>query len=221
MRLTPALRRYSKQREGKMGYLLKGATVITLDPARVERVDLRVEEGYVTHRDPNLEPQAADEVVDLRGKVLIPGLVCGHTHLYSTLARGMPGPVRAPTNFTEILELVWWRLDRALDREAIYYSALVGALEAARSGTTCLFDHHSSPSYIRGSLGVVGEALETIGLRGVLCYEITDRGGQALRDEGLAETSAFLESIKLESIKRRINDAGEVRRGSVLVRGMV
>ena len=68
---------------------------------------------------------------------------------------------------------------------------------------------------------MVGEALETIGLRGVLCYEITDRGGQALRDEGLAETSAFLESIKLESIKRRINDAGEVRRGSVLVRGMV
>src|SRR5215472_394906 len=199
-----------------MSYLLKGGTVITLDPPVVERVDLRVHDGQIVARAKDLKPQAGDEVVDVRGKLLMPGLVCGHTHLYSTLARGMPGPERAPANFKEILELVWWRLDRALDREAIYYSALVGALEAARAGTTCIFDHHSSPSFIEGSLGVVGEALETIGLRGVLCYEITDRGGQALRDEGLAETSAFLESIK-----RRINDAGQVRRGSVLVRGMV
>jgi putative selenium metabolism protein SsnA len=128
----------------------------------------------------------------------------------------MPGPERAPANFKEILELVWWRLDRALDRETIYYSALVGALEAARAGTTCLFDHHSSPSFIEGSLAVVAEAIEKIGLRSVLCYEITDRGGPALRDEGLAETSVWLESVK-----RRINDAGPVRRGSVLVRGMV
>jgi putative selenium metabolism protein SsnA len=214
-----------------MSYLLKGGTVITLDPPVVERVDLRVENGQVAARAKDLKPQAGDEVVDVRGKLLMPGLVCGHTHLYSTLARGMPGPERTPANFKEILELVWWRLDRALDREAIYYSALVGALEAARAGTTCLYDHHSSPSFIQGSLGVVSEALETIGLRGVLCYEVTDRGGQALRDEGLRETSAFLESIKLESIKqesiqlesikRRSNDAGQVRRGSMLVRGMV
>src|SRR5215469_8342825 len=132
-----------------MGYLLKGATVITLSPAGVEQADLRIEGGYVAYRAPTLEPRPGDQVVDLQGRLLMPGLVCGHTHLYSTLARGMPGPHRTPANFKEILELVWWRLDRALDREAIYYSALVGALEAARSGTTCLFDHHSSQSYTK------------------------------------------------------------------------
>ena len=190
--------------------------MITLDPAVVERADLRVEDGQVVARANDLEPQAGDEVVDVRDKVLMPGLVCGHTHLYSSLARGMPGPERPPANFKEMLELVWWRLDRALDREAIYYSALVGALEAAKAGTTCLFDHHSSPSFIKGSLEVVGEALETIGLRGVLCYEITDRGGPALRDEGLEETGLWLESIK-----RRIDDAGPTRVGSQLLRGMV
>jgi putative selenium metabolism protein SsnA len=199
-----------------MSYLLKGGTVIALNPPVVEVADLRIKDGEVADRAKDLERQAGDEVVDVRGKVLMPGLVCGHTHLYSSLARGMPGPERAPGNFKEILELIWWRLDRALDREAIYYSALVGALEAARAGTTCLFDHHSSPSFIRGSLGIVAEALEAIGLRGVLCYEITDRGGPERRDEGLEETGAWLESLR-----HRIDDAGQERRGSVLVRGMV
>src|SRR5262245_7125846 len=126
-----------------MGYLLKGGSIVTLIPVGVESADLRIDYGKVCHRGPNLAVQEGDEVVDVRGRLLMPGLVCGHTHLYSTLARGMPGPARTPANFKEILELVWWRLDHGLDREAIYYSALVGALEAARAGTTCLFDHHS------------------------------------------------------------------------------
>src|SRR5262252_3050668 len=199
-----------------MSYLLKGGTVITLDPPVVERVDLRVHDGQIVARAKDLKPQAGDEVVDVRGKLVMPSLVCGHTHLYSTLARGMPGPERPPGNFKEILELVWWRLDRALDREAIYYSALVGALEAARAGTTCLFDHHSSPSFITGSLGVVGEALKKVGLRSVLCYEITDRGGPKARDEGLEETAEWLESIANE-----LETAGPVRRTPHLLRGMV
>ena len=177
-----------------MSYLLKGGTVIALDPVAVEQADLRID-GKVMLRGPSLEPQAGDEVVDIRGRLIMPGLVCAHTHLYSALARGMPGPQRAPSNFKEILELVWWRLDRALDREAIYYSALVGALEAAKAGTTCLFDHHSSPSWTSGSLGVVREALETVGLRGTLCYEITDRGGPKLRDEAVEETRKWLRSV--------------------------
>jgi cytosine/adenosine deaminase-related metal-dependent hydrolase len=153
-----------------MGYLLKGGTLITLDPAAVEQADLRICGGCVMERGRDLQPGPGDEIVDLKGKLVMPGLVCAHTHLYSALARGMPGPRRTPGNFKEILELVWWPLDRALDREAIYCSALVGALEAAKAGTTCLFDHHSSPSSIPGSIGVVREAIEAVGLRGVLCY---------------------------------------------------
>jgi len=104
----------------------------------------------------------------------------------------MPPPPITPTNFKEILELVWWRLDRALDEETIYWSAIAGALEAARTGTTCLFDHHSSPSHITGSLQIVREAIEKVGLRAVLCYEVTDRGGTREREQGLDETLALL-----------------------------
>lgn len=176
-----------------MSYLLKGSTLISLDPARVEKADLRVEGGRIADRGPDLLPQDGDELINLPGKLVTPGMVCAHTHLYSTLARGMPGPPRAPANFLEILELIWWRLDRAIDDEAIYWSAIAGALDAARSGTTCLFDHHASPSSIGGSLGIVGEAIERVGVRAVLCYEVTDRGGEAERDQGLRENGDFLD----------------------------
>lgn len=104
----------------------------------------------------------------------------------------MPAPPRAPTNFKDILDLIWWRLDRALDEETIYWSAIAGAMDAARAGTTCLFDHHASPSHISGSLQIVREAIEKVGLRAVLCYEVTDRGGTGERDQGLEENRAFL-----------------------------
>ena len=86
------------------------------------------------------------------------GLVDAHHHLYSALARGMPPPPRTPTTFTEILELVWWRLDRALDLELVRWSALLGALEALEAGTTAIVDHHSSPNAIEGSLDVIANA---------------------------------------------------------------
>jgi len=177
----------------RMSYLLRNAGLITLKPAEIECADLRIEAGFITDRGTRLEPGAEDELIDLDGKIVMPGLVCAHTHLYSALARGMPAPPRAPANFREILEMVWWRLDRALDEETLYWSALAGAADAARAGTTCLYDHHSSPTRIRGSLETVREALENIGLRAVLCYEVTDRGGREERDAGVAENRAFLE----------------------------
>jgi len=125
---------------------------------------------------------------------VVPGLVNAHTHLYSALARGMPGPAEPPRSFVEILDKVWWRLDRALDEESVRLSGLVGAIEAARSGTTVLFDHHASPSFIAGSLATLRRAVEDVGVRSVLCYETTDRNGLSGRDAGIVENRAFLAS---------------------------
>ena len=177
-----------------MSYLLKEATLATLDPPSTACVDLRVQTGRVVQRGLELEQREGEEAIDLSGKLVIPGMVCAHTHLYSAFARGMPAPPRTPSNFKEVLELVWWRLDRALDEETIYWSAIAGALDAARAGATCLFDHHASPSHIPGSLDIVRQAIERVGLRAVLCYEVTDRGGVRERDQGLAETRRFLAS---------------------------
>jgi putative selenium metabolism protein SsnA len=171
--------------------LLQAATLATLDPPQLERADLRVEGARIVERGPVLQPVRAEEVVDLERRLVLPGFVNAHTHLYSALARGMPGPRLPPRNFVEILERVWWRLDRALDEESVYLSAKVGAIEAALSGTTLLVDHHASPSFIRGSLSTIRRALEEVGLRSVLCYEVTDRNGADGRDRGVEENVAF------------------------------
>jgi putative selenium metabolism protein SsnA len=172
--------------------LLKNATLLSLAGSTVECADLRVERGVITAKARKLKAAAGEKTLDLSGRFVVPGMVCGHTHLYSALARGMPAPRKTPCNFYEILKYVWWTLDRALDDEAVYYSTLVGVLDAARCGTTTLIDHHASPNFIRGSLGVMGEAFAEVGLRGVLCYEVTDRNGLRGAKLGLEENEAWV-----------------------------
>jgi cytosine/adenosine deaminase-related metal-dependent hydrolase len=122
------------------------------------------------------------------------GLVCGHHHLYSALARGMPPPPQQPTDFRSILEQIWWRLDAALDLEMLQWSAMLGALEALQCGTTAIVDHHESPNAIEGSLSVIAEACETVGVRVVCAYGVTDRHGLDGARRGLAENERFLRS---------------------------
>ena len=172
--------------------LLKNTKAITLAPPAIEECDLRIDDGEIVDRARHLRPKRDEEVVDLQGRIIMPGFVCSHTHLYSALSRGMPPPTSAPRNFVEILQKVWWKLDEALDEEAIYYSALTGAIESVKCGTTTLIDHHASPNFISGSLDLIKHALCQIGIRGILCYETTDRGGRKRRDLGLEENERFV-----------------------------
>ena len=121
-----------------------------------------------------------------------PGLVCSHHHLYSALARGMPAPPRTPTGFLEILELVWWRLDRALDPYTIEWSAKLGALEALERGCTAIIDHHESPNAIDGSLSIIADACAEVGVRVSCAYGVTDRHGPDGAAAGLAENDRYL-----------------------------
>jgi len=182
--------------------LLKNGVVVTLFPGSMETTDLRISHGTITERGKNLSPLPEETVFDLKGKIVLSGMVNAHTHLYSALARGMPMPKSPPKNFLEVLKKIWWKLDRALDEETIYTSALVGAMEAVQCGTTTLIDHHASPNAIKGSLDIIKEALTQVGLRGVLCYEVTDRGGKKRRDEGLAENENFIGANRENSFFR-------------------
>ena len=123
-----------------------------------------------------------------------PGLVCGHHHLYSELARGMPPPPVTPTNFQEILEQIWWRLDAALDLEMIHHSAMLGAVEALEVGTTAVIDHHESPNAIEGSLDVIAEACAEVGVRLLAAYGVTDRHGPDGARRGLEENERFIKA---------------------------
>ncbi len=137
-------------------------------------------------------PQA--ERLDARGQFVMPGNICAHTHFYGAFARGMAIPGEAPKDFPEILDRLWWRLDKALTVEDVRYSALVCLIDAIKHGTTTLIDHHASPNAIDGSLDVVAEAVTQAGLRACLCYEVTDRDGEEKAKAGIAENLRFINS---------------------------
>lgn len=129
--------------------------------------------------------------LDARGGMILPGLVNLHHHFYSALARGLDpgGPLR---NFREILDGLWWRLDRSLDAETVRLSAQLSAADCIRWGCTTVFDHHASPSCIGGSLDILAEVLDDAGLSGVLCYEVTDRNGHSQARAGVEENLSFI-----------------------------
>lgn len=172
--------------------LLRGGLLLHLDPPKVERADIRVRRESIAEVAPALTPLPGERIVDVSGRWLMPGLVCGHHHLYSALACGMPFVKEPPESFADMLAKVWWRLDRALDEEGVRVSALVGGLSALKAGTTTIIDHHASPSFIEGSLEALDESLATVGQRRVLCYEVTDRGGAAKSAAGIRAHEGLL-----------------------------
>jgi len=175
-----------------MAQVITGARVGDLFGTYWESGHIVVEDDRIARAGPGPAPDVPGaEVLNAGGRLVTPGLVNAHAHLYSALARGIPLKRFDPTSFGEILEQLWWKLDRALDLDAVYRSAVVGALGHLRAGVTALFDHHASPTAIAGSLTQLKRGLAEVGLRADLCYEVTDRGGEAERDAGIAENVRF------------------------------
>jgi len=175
-----------------MGELLKGGRLIDVAESAVAAEDLRVEGGLIVARGKDLPPEPGDRLTDLGGKLVTGGLVSAHTHLFATLARGLPPPTPRCKSLLEYVERVTWKLDRALDLETVALAAQVGATEALRCGVTTLLDHHSSPSFIEGCLSAVRAGIDQVGLRGALCCEVSDRHGKQARAAALRETESFL-----------------------------
>lgn len=143
-------------------------------------------------RDELAARHPAAEILDARGQFVMPGGICAHTHFYGAYARGMAIPGPAPRDFPQILERLWWPLDKALDKNSVRASALVCLVDAIKHGTTSLIDHHASPNCIAGSLDLIGDAVDAAGLRAVLCYEVTDRDGVDKMRAGIDENLRFM-----------------------------
>lgn len=130
--------------------------------------------------------------IDAKGKLIMPGFINTHMHYYSTFARGMSNDSPPATKFSEILKGLWWRLDKVLTLEDVYYSAVGPMIDQVKNGVTTVFDHHASPFAITGSLFKIAEAAEQIGVRSNLCYETSNRDGEKIADEGIAENADFI-----------------------------
>ena len=184
-----------------------GLVVCMTEPNRViEDGALLIRDGLIADIGPTLEllarysdprlPDHETDVLDAGGKLVLPGNICAHTHFYGAFARGMAIPGQPAADFEQILQQLWWKLDRALDLDGARYSALVCLANAIRHGTTTLIDHHASPNAIDGSLSVIRQAVAQAGLRAALCYEVTDRNGTAGAQAGIRENVRFAQEIR-------------------------
>ncbi|UQZ89701.1 amidohydrolase [Deltaproteobacteria bacterium Smac51] len=183
-----------------MTLYLKNARYLDSETLAFTNTDLAVDEGpkggikLIDKTPPLAERKPGDRVIDCRGKLVTRSFGCGHHHIYSALSRGMPPSPVTPTNFVEVLEQVWWRLDKCLDNDMTEASALIAAMGCAKRGVTFIIDHHAAPYSIRGSLETIAQAFERVGVGHLLCYEISDRDGQKITDDGLAEHDEYLGS---------------------------
>jgi len=181
--------------------LIVNGTLVTFDSMRpaseqvVPNGAIAIEGNRIVAVGPEDKVRAAYpsyDIVDARGGLVLPGFINLHTHLYSAFARGMALPGEAPRNFPEILERLWWKVDKALTLEDCRQSALCMMVEAVAAGSTTLFDHHASPGAVRGSLDAIADAAHQVGIRACLCYEVSDRDGPAVRDQGVEENADFI-----------------------------
>ena len=170
--------------------ILEGYALL-IDGERIAEIGLQSE---LIIRHPDVER------LDARRQYVMPGNICAHTHFYGAFARGIPVKSPSPKDFPEILQKLWWPLDRSLTLEDVRASALVMLVEAVRHGTTTLFDHHASANAIESSLDVIAEAVERSGLRAVLCYEVSDRDGPEKATAGIEENVRFIQKLQQNPI---------------------
>lgn len=177
--------------------LITNATLITWEEPNQILPDhaIYIEDGLIKEIGPVSQmisryPQVRQ--LDAHGQYVMPGNICAHTHFYGAYARGMAIPGAAPKDFPEILQKLWWPLDKSLTKDDVRLSALVMLVDAIKHGTTTLIDHHASPNAIAGSLDTIAEAVDQSGLRAVLCYEVTDRDGIEKSEAGIEENLRFI-----------------------------
>ena len=171
---------------GKPNEIIEGKAILT-QGQEISKIDLKE----------NLIKEFPDEeILDANGQYIMPGLICAHTHFYGAYSRGLAIPGDPPEAFPQILEKLWWALDKSLDDESVSSSAWVCIIDAIKHGNTTLIDHHASPNAIHNSLDLIANVVEESGIRASLCYEVTDRDGDEKAKAGIKENVRFINRIK-------------------------
>ncbi|MCP4154207.1 MAG: amidohydrolase family protein [bacterium] len=179
-----------------MPVYLKNAVYVEWETLEFKKTPIGIGEGPQGKLEFAEGDSGKDEVIDCKGKLVMKSFGCGHHHIYSALARGMGAPKGNITSFHEVLQYIWWTLDKCLDLEMIEASALSTALYCAKNGVTFVIDHHASPLAVENSLDTIAKAFDKVGVSHLLCYELSDRDGRESCHQGLAETENYLKKGK-------------------------
>lgn len=183
--------------------ILKNGRVITQDKDRPYIGDgaVVVEGNKIIAVDTTeniLAKYKEEDIIDVDGKVIMPGFINTHHHIYSAFARGMASSGKPNENFLEILENLWWKIDKKLSLEDLKYSAYTTYIDCIKKGVTTVFDHNASPFAVTGSLDSIADAAKDLGLRTCLCYEVSDRDGEKIAQEGIDENINFIKKYNTD-----------------------
>lgn len=179
--------------------LVKGGTVVTMDEKSrvIHDSAVAVEDGRILAVGPSDSISRgfhADEVLDAKGCLVMPGLICSHTHLYGVALRGSALGIRPPEDFLQILQRIWWPVDECLTDADAYATALAAGAESLLNGTTCFADTYSAPNAVGGSLDHITKAVNEVGIRGLISFEATERRSEREGRRGLEENLRFIAS---------------------------
>lgn len=182
--------------------IIKNGLIVTGAGRIIPNGTIVVEGNRIEEIGKSVRAKRAAEVIDARGKLVMPGLICSHSHMYGAFARGMALKDESPSNFLQILERLWWKLDKKLSLKDVYLSACSCLIEATKAGTTSFAEHHASPYAASGSLDEIARACRQAGLRGLLCYEVSDRDGEKIAKAGIEENERFIKkSLKSDKLR--------------------
>ncbi len=181
--------------------IVKDGIHVTFDSKRriLENHSLLINDGKIIEigitADLAKQYPSAD-VLDASGCIVMPGIVCSHSHLYGMLLRGASLNIAPPSDFTQILQRVWWPVDEAMTVEDAYASALIASVEFAKSGVTTFADTYSGPNSITGVLDHIARAVEQVGIRGFIAFEATERHSRDEGFRGVKEDVRFAEKVR-------------------------
>lgn len=183
--------------------ILKNGRVITQDENRpyIENGSVVIKDNKIVAVDTTeniLAKFSDEEIIDVEGKVIMPGFINTHHHIYSAFARGMSSSGKPNENFLEVLENLWWRIDKKLNLEDLEYSAYTTYIDSIKKGVTTVFDHNASPYAVIGSLEAIAKAAKNLGIRTCLCYEVSDRDGEEIAKEGIDENINFIKKYNTD-----------------------
>lgn len=179
--------------------------IVTMNEERriYRKGSIAIEDGLIKEVGELDLEEEAEEVIDASGKIVMPGLICSHTHMHGILLRATPLKIDSPADFSQILQRVWWQVDEKMAKNDDYTSALASCLEFIKTGTTCILDTYSGVRSMKGSLDRIARAVDEAGLRARIGFEASDRNTRFEGAKGMDENIRFLKKLRRRKTRKK------------------
>jgi cytosine/adenosine deaminase-related metal-dependent hydrolase len=137
-------------------------------------------------------PQTGDQVADCSGKYIIHSFADAYMRPGLSLAPKAKIFTKRETTYFRYVSDILWNIDKVLDKDLVYASALYAAINAARSGTTFAICRNETSKFIDGSLALVDKAFSEVGISTLQSFAACEADGFATAEKTVNENAAYI-----------------------------